>query len=106
MRFFDGIGGFYELNPFPGCNQLVVSNHSWLSPKHRGKGLGTKIHIQRLAQIRILGYDYALCTVRADNAPQVRILEKCGWKLLDAFTNRETGNVVKLYGIRIGEGEG
>lgn len=101
MRFPDGLGGFYELNPFPGCNQIVVSNHSWVTWENRGKGLGTAIHQERLGRIKLLGYDYAICTVRADNVPQIKILTAAGWKFLDEFLNRETGHTVLLYGRKV-----
>ena len=93
--------GFYELNPFPGCNQIVVSNHSWIGHKHRGKGIGTHEHQSRLEEIQRLGYDYAICTCKLENAPQQRILEKHGWKLLDSFENRETENKVLIYGKKM-----
>jgi RimJ/RimL family protein N-acetyltransferase len=101
MRYEDGHGGFFELNPFPGCNQLVVSNHSWIDPELRGAGLGTVIHGQRLEKMRILGYDYAICTVKSSNIAQIKILEKYLWKHLDTFMNRETGNRVELWGKRL-----
>lgn len=95
------IGGYYELNPFPGCNQVVVSNHSWIPPANRGKGMGDYAHRERLHQIRALGYNYALCTVKADNVAQIAILERNGWKKLDDFFNTETGNQVELWGKHV-----
>jgi GNAT superfamily N-acetyltransferase len=105
MRYVDGRGGFYELNPFPGCNQIVVSNHSWVAPEHRGKGLGTVIHKERLDVMKVLGYDYAICTVKLGNVAQINILNKNGWKCLDEFLNRETGNTVLVFGRRLQENE-
>ena len=101
MRYADLYGGFYELNPFPGCNQIVVSNHSWVAPEQRGKGLGDLIHKERLEHAKTLGYDYVICTVKADNVPQIKILEKNGWTLLDSFINRETTNQVLIYGREV-----
>jgi RimJ/RimL family protein N-acetyltransferase len=103
VRYSDEHGGFYELNPFPGCNQLVVSNHAWVAPENRGKGLGTVIHGERLAKMRILGYDYAICTVRCTNEPQICILKNAGWKKLDDFLNRETGHCIELWGKKLRE---
>lgn len=105
MRYEDGIGGFFELNPFPGCNQIVVSNHSWIPPEQRGQGKGTVIHKERLQKIRLLGYDYAICTVKATNEAQINILNRNGWKCLDEFLNRETGNVVLIFGRKMQECE-
>ena len=90
--------GFFELNPFPGCNQIVISNHSWIDHKYRGQGIGHTEHEARLKEIERLGYDYVMCTVKSDNAAQIKILEKHGWTYLHQFTNRETGNTVHIYG--------
>lgn len=90
--------GFYELNQFPGCNQIVVSNHSWISPEHRGNGYGRLAHKARLEHIANLGYDYVMCTVRDDNRAQIHILETSGWKKLDTFFNKETEHTVHIYG--------
>lgn len=90
--------GFYELNPFPGCNQIAVSNHSFIRKEHRGKGLGTKVHNSRLELMQSLGYDYSICTVKDCNVPQIKILEKAGWKHLDSFNSIETENTVRIYG--------
>lgn len=98
MRYFDGYKGFYELNPFPGCNQIIVSNHSFIAKERRGKGLGDQVHKERLAYIETLGYDYVICTVKEENIPQIKILEKNNWRHLDTFTNRETENTVRIYG--------
>jgi hypothetical protein len=54
MRYADERGtGFYELNPFPGCNQIVVSNHAFIYPAYRnggwdGKKYGQLQHKERL----------------------------------------------------------
>lgn len=100
MRYAND-NGFYELNPFPGCNQIVVSNHSLVYKHKRGNGIGSKEHTDRLAKIKFLGYDYVICTVKSDNAPQRHILEKNEWRQLDSFTNSETGNLVFLYGKQV-----
>jgi len=106
MRFSyldeDGkVVGFYELNSLPGSNQVLVSNHAWISPEYRGKGLGQKLHQQRLDKARELGYDYITCTVLATNFPQIHILELNSWLQLDQFKNRETENTVYLYGRKL-----
>ncbi len=95
--------GHYELNNFPCCAQIVVLNHSFVDPAHRGEGLGTKYHKKRLNQIEKLGYDYSMCTVVDGNVPQIKILEAAGWKRLDTFFNRETEKVVHVYGRHVRE---
>jgi len=95
--------GHYELNNFPGCNQIVVSNHSCIYPQHRGKGLGKALSIEKLAVAKNEGYDYAIATVVGSNSPQLAIMESNGWTLLDTFFNRESGNEVNIFGRRLSE---
>lgn len=90
--------GFYELNPFPGCNQLTVSNHAFIAPEFRGKGLGDIQHKQRLHTAKVLGYDYMICTVNSENEVEKKILVKNNWVRLDTFRNSETGNNVEIWG--------
>ena len=100
MRYGTKVG-FFELNPFPGCNQIVVSNHSFIRKNLRGNGLGSTEHGNRLSLIKELGYNYSLCTVKDCNVPQIKILEKFGWKLLDTFFNEETESKIRIYGKNI-----
>ena len=93
--------GHYELNPFPGCNQIVVSNHSCIYPMYRGQGLGTKLAREKMRVAVDQGFDYMIATVVSSNVAQLRIMEKNGWKLLDTFFNRESGNEVNIFGRRL-----
>jgi len=100
--YHDGkVIGFYELNGFPGCNQVAVSNHAWISPDQRGNGYGDAAHKQRLKEAQELGYDYIICTVDRANEVQCHILEKNNWYNLDDFVNRETGKTIKIYGKKL-----
>lgn len=47
MRFANEFG-YCELNPFPGCSQIVVSNHAFIYPEKRGKGNGSVNHKLRV----------------------------------------------------------
>lgn len=96
MRYADQFG-FYELNPFPGCNQIVVSNHAFIYPEYRGKGYGKKQHIERLNKARELGYNAIICTVSKENEIELKMLEKNDWKFCYNFWNQETGNLVAVY---------
>jgi GNAT superfamily N-acetyltransferase len=97
MRFADKFG-FYELNPMPGCNQVVISNHAFIYPEFRGKGLGQKQHQERLDKARELGYNYILCTVQLGNKAEEAILKKNGWSVFATFLNKETQHNVEIYG--------
>lgn len=96
MRFSNEYG-FYELNPFPGCNQIVVSNHALIYEWARGRGHGQRQHENRLNQARALGYDLMLCTVREDNEVEIHILRKNGWIVEREFMSTETGHAVQLW---------
>lgn len=74
MRYADEYG-FYELNPFPGCNQVVVSNHAFIHTFYRGQGNGYRQHQALLAEARRLGYSYIICTVQKQNSKEISILE-------------------------------
>lgn len=87
-----------ELTPLPGCSQVVVSHGAFMLQEHRNKGYATSEHLIAMRQMRILNYDYALCTVREDNSPQHKILDKAGWRLFDRFTSQYSGGLVRIYG--------
>lgn len=95
--------GHYELNPFPGSNQIVVSSHAFVHPEFRSNGVGTQLSRERVEKAKELDYDYMVATVRADNAAQLAIMRKVGWKYLDSFHNHVTDVVVHLYGMRLGK---
>ncbi len=97
MRYFNGYG-YRELHSFPGCNQIVISNHAHIYPEFRGKGHGTIENKAQVTRAADMGYDYIMCTVRSCNVPQIKILEKNGWKHLDTFTNTQTENEILIYG--------
>lgn len=96
MRFANKYG-FYELNPFPGCNQIVVSNHAFIYSPYRGKGFGRQQHIERLNKAKDLGYNLIICTVSKDNQQEIKMLEKNNWKAAEYFWNVETGHLVHVY---------
>lgn len=89
---------FYSLTPLPGSSQIVVSHSAFTAESYRGKGHGKEAHQERLAHIRSLGYDYALCTVVADNVAQMSILRKAGWRLLATFVSSSSGNTINIMG--------
>ena len=46
-------------------------------------------------------YDFATCTVDAGNHKQQQILAKAGWRPLQHFDNRKTGDSTQLWGWRV-----
>lgn len=100
MRFnhFNVIG---EVDTLPGCSQVCVSHGVFVPVGLRGEGLGREAHAARLNNMRALGYDYGLCTVRSDNVPQLAIMDKANWVWLSSFHSSKTDADVRLYGRRL-----
>ena len=96
MRFANKYG-YCELNPFPGCSQIVISNHGVIFEGYRGQGHGTDNHNLRVARAVDLGYDLMLCTVNTENVAEKAILRKSRWKFLQSFGNTETKNQIELW---------
>ena len=105
MQFPEGIDpiGHYELNHFPGCNQIVISNHSCIYPEHRGFGHGSELAKEKIYTAEQEGFDYMIATVVSTNTAQLAIMEKNNWTRLDSFFNRESGNEVFIFGRRLSE---
>tara|TARA_R110000822_G_scaffold302649_2_gene426970 strand:+ start:20548 stop:20853 length:306 start_codon:yes stop_codon:yes gene_type:complete len=93
--------GYGELNNFPGCNQIIVSNHAFIYKDKRGLGKGDQNHKLRLEKAKLMGYDYMICTVISSNVPQIKILLKNKWKILDTFLNSETSNKIHIFGKKL-----
>ena len=93
--------GSYQIVDLPGCSQVAVSIHSFIFKNRRGMGLGREAHQMRLREIAKLGYDYVVCTVRDGNIPEIKILQKFGWCLLDTFVSSSTDHRIRLYGKKL-----
>lgn len=91
------LGAVAEITSLPGCSQIVVIHASHVKPSERGKGLGKAAHQARLAVVSELGYDCALCTVRMDNDPQLKILQANGWKFAGDFLSSNTEHRVGIF---------
>lgn len=90
-KLFDPSGieiGWEHSTPFPAgdadyCGSAIIISHGvCITEPFRGKGHGTRLHLERLERFRVEGYNYALCTVRRENVPQMHILNKQGWNRL------------------------
>jgi hypothetical protein len=79
------LSGSYELESFPQCPPICISHSVEIVEGMRGKGLGQKQHLERLDNMRKMGFDHAICTVREDNKVERHILAKNGWKMIDSF---------------------
>lgn len=57
----------------------LYSHSSYIDPKYRGVGLGTRLNALRCKAARELGVTL-VCTVNDTNEPQLAVLVKNGWK--------------------------
>lgn len=87
-----------EISSLPGCSQVAVFHSAFVLPQHRDNGVGHKAHVARLEAAQDALYNYALCTVDAENATQIAILNREGWIQLDWFISDKTGHRVWIYG--------
>jgi predicted GNAT superfamily acetyltransferase len=93
--------GYFELNQFPCCSQIAVSNHATVFKRHRGQGHGHRNHNLRVERAKILGFDYLMCTVQATNEAQLSIMKEGGFKELDRFMNSETEHEIIIFGKKL-----
>jgi hypothetical protein len=98
MRFMHA-----EVDSLPGCSQIAVMHSAFIPLEDRKKGKGGTRHRERLAILRSLGYDAALCTVDLNNKPQLKILKKCGWIHLSTFKSQKTGHKVGVFVRGLGQ---
>lgn len=89
--------GYYEFNQFPGCAQLIVSNHAFITKDQRGKGFGQKQQLAKLEFAAQLGYNCIICTVKQSNVAEKRILSKNGWKHVHTFFNTESNCPIEIH---------
>lgn len=68
--------GYYEFNQFPGCAQLIVSNHAFITKDQRGKGYGKHQQRVKLDLAAELGYNCIICTVKSTNLREKHIMRK------------------------------
>ena len=70
----------FSLTEMPGCCGVLISFHSEVSSKFRNKGIGTILNQLRIEIAELLGYTVLMCTDKATNINQSKILKKNGWK--------------------------
>ena len=89
---------------FPGCeSSLCVSHDMAMHPDFQGRGHAHEEQAKSLQKMKLMGYDYAICTVDSSNLAQVTVLQRARWRHLDSFHNTCTGHTVFMFGKRLEE---
>jgi len=93
----------YETDSLPGCSQVAVSHSMFIRLEHRNKGHAVDELMHRLYKIKVLGYDYVICTVDLTNEKEIKTIKKMCFRELDTFVSQKTGHKVGIFGRRIEE---
>ena len=72
-----------------------------IRPSYRGKGIATRVLALLLQEAQRLGLNGVLLTVEGENPASVRVIQKNGGKLQHKVMDREVGEIVSSYWIRI-----
>lgn len=88
------IAASWELQSMPHCCGICVSTNSMVNWILRKKGLGTVLNSLRIHLAKSLGYTLLLCTDRAGNVAQRKILARNGWSDVYTFVNDFTANKI------------
>lgn len=89
--------GHFTMSTMPGCRPVIICNNVGVTEAFRHHGIGNWMQELRLRAAQIAGIKILLCTVRATNQFQLRIMQKYGWKELNSFVNPNTDNKVILF---------
>lgn len=91
------------VSEMPGCCGILIHHGMEVLSRYRGRGIGTILH-RFLCDMAIAhNYTVLMCTDISTNAPQDRLLRKCGWNVVLGFTNIKSGNQVKVYANNLRE---
>ncbi len=101
---FSTIVAKFSLKELPGCCGVLVSFHTHVTERYRGKGINTFLQSIKEDIAGSNGYTLLMATVNiVDNPAEVHVLEKSGWARVDDFTNSRTGNHIGVFTKKIGK---
>lgn len=98
MSRYSNLHGAFHIEPFPSQPQIAHCHGFYVRHDMRGQGHGHRLKHYQMDMLRGLGYDYATCTVDANNAAQLAILVSAGWKMLTETFNSKTGGKTQVWG--------
>jgi GNAT superfamily N-acetyltransferase len=86
----------FKLIQMSGCCGICISTGTYVSPDFRGKGVNILLNNFRIDIAKHLGYGLLMCTDLKSNTPQMKTLNKNGWKHIHEFKNPRTGNILNV----------
>ena len=86
----------FELAQMLGCCGICISTGTYVHPDFRGKGVNIILNNFRIDIAKYLGYGLLMCTDLKSNTPQMKTLDKNGWKHIHEFENPRTGNILNV----------
>ena len=93
--------GAFEIDSLPSQCQVAVCHGFYVVARLRGRGYGKELKSYQMHMLRLLQYDYAQCTVVANNTAQIKILKWAGWTKRDEFYSERQGTVIEIWGTAI-----
>ena len=92
----DKIISQFKLIQMTGCCGICISTGTYVNPDFRGKGVNIILNNFRIDIAKHLGYGLLMCTDLKSNTPQMKTLDKNGWKHIHEFKNPRTGNILNV----------
>ena len=86
----------FRLLQMVGCCGICISTGTYVNPDFRGKGVNIILNNFRIDIAKHLGYGLLMCTDLKSNTPQMKTLDKNGWKHIHEFKNPRTGNILNI----------
>ena len=86
----------FRLLQMVGCCGICISTGTYVHPDFRGKGVNIILNNFRIDIAKHLGYGLLMCTDLKSNVPQMKTLDKNGWKHIHEFQNPRTGNILNI----------
>ena len=89
--------GVFHIDPVPGQPQIAHCHGFFVPSAQRGQGKGTVLKQIQMATLRAENFDFATCTVDAENRAQQKILARAGWLLMGDFRNSRTDSITQMW---------
>lgn len=92
--------GAFEIVSLPSQCQVAICHGFYIKPDSRGSGKANDLKQYQNACVQELGYNFAICTVVANNYAQKRVLANNGWMKLTEFYSERQDEDVEIWGYQ------